>query len=76
MGGTKDHLISDRIIQLIGPKLMEFRQKLMKEKSPKTLTELLKTITPPKGIVVQFLYSHLNLTRRFYNFLFQSYVIS
>ena len=50
LDGSEDHLISDKIIQLVGEKLFEFRDNLMKQKSPNSLNELLKTITPPKGI--------------------------
>ena len=53
LDGSEDHLISDRNIQLIGPRLFEFCENLMKQKSQKILKDLLKTITPPKGSIVQ-----------------------
>ena len=52
LDGSEDHLISDRIIKLIGPNLMKFCEELLKEK-PKSFRELLQSITPPKGIVIQ-----------------------
>ena len=45
LDGREDHLASERIMTLMGKKLM-----LMKNASPKTLKDLLKLITPPKGV--------------------------
>ena len=39
-----------QVFQLVGPEMIEFRNKLKKEKGPKDLKQLLTTITPPKGI--------------------------
>ena len=50
LNGKEDHLVSGRLFDLIGPEMQEIRKKLMDEKTPKTLDELMKTITPPKGI--------------------------
>lgn len=50
LDGTEDFLVSDKIFRLVGQQLVQFRTKLMKQNTPKTLTELLNTITPPKGI--------------------------
>lgn len=50
LNGTEDYLVSDKIYCLVGQKLVEFRTQLMAEQSPKNLEEMLKTITPPKGI--------------------------
>ena len=47
LDGSEDHLVSERIMTLVGQKLMLFRENLMKNASPKTLKEL---ITPPKGV--------------------------
>ena len=48
--GSEDYLVSDKIMKLIGEEMIEFREKLMEKEPPSTLNELLKTITPPKGI--------------------------
>ena len=49
LDGSEDHLVSERIMTLVGQKLMLFRENLMKDASPKTLKDL-KLITPPKGV--------------------------
>ena len=50
LDGSEDHLISDRIYQLVGPNIISFRKKLLQEELPKSFDDLLKSITPPKGI--------------------------
>ena len=50
LNGSEDHLVSERIITLVGQKLMLFRENLMKEPSPTNLKDMLKLITPPKGV--------------------------
>lgn len=50
LDGSEDYLVSERIIMLVGEKLKAFRAKLNKNKSPKNLKDLLKLITPPKGV--------------------------
>ena len=50
LDGSKDYLVSERIIMLVGEKLKVFRKKLNKADSPKNLKDLLKLITPPKGV--------------------------
>ena len=50
LDGTKDYLVSERVMLLVGNKMKVFRNDLMKKKSPKNLKELLKLITPPKGV--------------------------
>ena len=50
LDGSEDHLVKDSIFRLVGAKMQEFRENLLKEPPPKDLNELLKTITPPKGI--------------------------
>ena len=42
--------VSERIIALVGNKMKTFRNDLMKKKSLKSLKDLMKLITPPKGI--------------------------
>ena len=50
LDGTKDYLVSERVMLLVGNKMKVSRNDLMKKKSPKNLKELLKLITPPKGV--------------------------
>ena len=50
LDGSEDHLVSERIITLVGQKLMLFRENLMKEPSPTNLKDMLKLITPPKDV--------------------------
>ena len=47
LDGSEDLLVSQRIMKLVGEEMIEFRKGL---KAATSLTELLKTITPPKGI--------------------------
>ena len=42
--------VSERIIALVGNEMKTFRNDLMKKKSLKSLKDLMKLITPPKGI--------------------------
>ena len=51
LDGSEDYLVSERIIMLVGDQLKEFRDKLMKKESPKNLKQLLRLITPPKGVM-------------------------
>jgi len=48
--GSEDYLVSEKIMEMVGKELKELRSELMKSKSPKQLKELLKRITPPKGV--------------------------
>ena len=50
LNGSEDYLVSERIITLVGDQLKEFRDELMKKESPKNLKQLLRLITPPKGV--------------------------
>ena len=50
LDGSEDYLVSERIIMLVGEKLKVFCKKLNKAESPKNLKDLLKLITPPKGV--------------------------
>ena len=50
LDGSKDYLVSERIMMLIGEKLKVFRKHLNKSDNPKNLKDLLKLITPPKGV--------------------------
>ena len=48
--GSEDYLVSERIITLVGDQLKEFRNELMKNENPKNLKQILRLITPPKGV--------------------------
>ena len=48
--GSEDYLVSDRLYELVGQEMLEFRNSLMAEERPKNLQALIKTITPPKGV--------------------------
>ena len=50
LDGSEDYKVSDKIWKLVGNEMKIFRDKLMKTTSPKNLDELLKKITPPKGV--------------------------
>lgn len=50
LDGSEDYLVSERIMRLVGERLKEFREELMKTPSPKNLKDLMKLITPPKGV--------------------------
>lgn len=50
LDGSEDYLVSERIFGLIGDQIIKFRKELMEKEYPGTFNELLKSITPPKGI--------------------------
>ena len=43
-------MVSDAVLDLVGEAMVEFRERLLKTTPPKTIKELMKTITPPKGV--------------------------
>ena len=47
--GSENYLVSERVYKLVGTRMNDFRNQLMKTASPKNLKQLLKIITPPKG---------------------------
>ena len=47
--GSEDFMVSDAVLDLVGEAMVEFRERLLKT-TPKTFKELMKTITPPKGV--------------------------
>ena len=47
---TEDYLVSERVMLLVVNKMEVFQNYSLKKKSPKNLKELLKPITPPKGV--------------------------
>ena len=52
LDGSEDYLVSQRIMDLVGPEMKKFREKLMKTTSPKGWDRkgLRKIIIPPKGV--------------------------
>ena len=50
LNGSEDHMVSDKLFSLIGREIQKFRNELMLEDPPKNLQELIKKITPPKGV--------------------------
>ena len=50
LDGSEDYLVSERILMLVGEKLKVFRKQLNKAESSKNLKDLLKLITPSKGV--------------------------
>ena len=46
LDGSEDYLVSERMMRLVGGRLKEFREELMKTPSPKNLKDLMKLITP------------------------------
>ena len=47
---SEDFLVSQKIMDLVGTELIEYRKRLMENESPNTLKQLLSKITPPKGV--------------------------
>ena len=50
LDGSEDYLVSERVYKLVGTRMTDFWNQLMKTASPKNLKQLLKMITPPKGV--------------------------
>ena len=50
LDGSEDYLVSGKLMSMVGEDLKKFRAELMKSRSPKQLKDLLKLITPPKGV--------------------------
>ena len=50
LDGSEDYLVSERVYKLVRTRMIDFRNQLMKTVSPKNLNQLLKMITPPKGV--------------------------
>ena len=48
--GSEDYMVCDAIQELVGERMVEFREKLLKSTPPKTIKELMKSIKPPKGV--------------------------
>ena len=50
LDGSEDYLVSQRVYKLMGTRMIDFLNQLMKTARPKNLKQLLKMITPPKGV--------------------------
>ena len=50
LDGSEDYLVSERVYKLVGIRMIDFRNQLMKTASPKNLKQLFKMITLPKGV--------------------------
>ena len=50
LDGSEDYLVSEKLHAVVGQSVVKQRDALMKVPSPKSLKELLKKITPPKGV--------------------------
>ena len=50
LDGSEDHLVSDKLMELVGDEIKKFRTELLLSSPPKTIPELTKSITPPKGV--------------------------
>ena len=50
LDGSEDYLVTDKLMSLVGDEVKAFRQTLLQTPPPKTLEELLKSFTPPKGV--------------------------
>ena len=50
LDGSEDYLVSDKLYSLVGNDMIKFREELMKERSAKTLREVIRKLIPPKGV--------------------------
>ena len=50
LDGSEEYLVSDKLFQLVGDKMVEYRKELMKSKVPKTIIEVVRNLIPPKGV--------------------------
>ena len=50
LDGSEDYLVSERVYELVGTRMIDFQNQLMKTATPKNLKQLLKMIAPPKGV--------------------------
>ena len=50
LDGSEDYLVSDKMFELIGRDLVDFRQKMLQTPPLKTVQDLVKAITLPKGV--------------------------
>ena len=50
LNGEEDHLVRDELWSLVGQEVTSFRSAHMSSPPPKTMSALLKSITPPEGV--------------------------
>ena len=50
LSGEEDYLMSEKLYEMVGPSIISFRDKLLQKDCPKSFDDLLKSITPPRGI--------------------------
>ena len=50
LDGSEDYLVSERVYKSVGTRMIDFRNQLMKTANLKNLKQLLKMITPSKGV--------------------------
>lgn len=48
--GSEDYKVSESLYSLVFPEMNDFRKQLLSKPPPKTLKDLIATITPPKGV--------------------------
>ena len=56
--GSEDHLVSAKLMDLVGEDMKAFRAELLKSKVPHTFRELERLMTPPEGVVRKRLSQH------------------
>ena len=50
LNGSEDYLVSDKLFNLIGEEMKDFRKTLLDSNTPNTIQELIRQIIPRKGI--------------------------
>ena len=50
LNGSEDYLVSDKLFDLIGEEMKDFRKTLLDSNTPNTIQELIRQIIPPKEI--------------------------
>ena len=50
LDGSEDVFVRDRLFQLVGEEIVAFRTQEMAKEPPKTMAQLLASITPPEGV--------------------------
>lgn len=53
LDASVDFLVSEKLYELVGAEMIAFRESLTKSTPPSSLKELIKTITPPRGVKVK-----------------------
>ena len=53
LDGSEDYLVYNRLFEIVGREMLEFRAEMTKKPPPATLSALLATITPPKGVRIK-----------------------